>query len=140
MIGSRKRAEVPPTLPLFALPPAPPAALERAAVRPGPPAYMLVFAREYTLNPSRRVVPAGRVVIQVQNIGEDPHDLAVKNAAGRTIAKTPVIRSGRRAQLKLRLAAGRYTLWCRVPRHLEHGMSATFVVKKPATKPARRRA
>ncbi|MCB0881256.1 MAG: hypothetical protein KDC33_03440 [Thermoleophilia bacterium] len=129
---------MPPTLPLFAMPPAPApppahhAVASETAVRRPPPAYMLVFAREFTLNLSRRVVPAGRVVIQVQNIGEDPHDVAVKDARGRTVAATPVIRSGRRAQLSLRLGAGRYTLWCRVPRHLEHGMSATFVVKKPA--------
>lgn len=94
---------------------------------------MLVYAREYTLNPSRRVVPAGRVVIQVVNIGEDPHDVAVRTAAGRTIAATPEVKPrGGRAELKLTLARGRYTLWCRVPGHLEHGMSVPFTVKTPA--------
>ncbi len=106
--------------------------------RPVPVSYMLVYAREFHLQPSRRVVPVGRVVIQVVNIGEDPHDVAVRDARGRSIAATPIIPPRGRHDLRLRLPVGRYTLWCRVPGHLEHGMSVTFHVKKPKT-PVRRR-
>lgn len=121
-------------LPVFALPPMPPAlsAAPRAATR-RPPAYMLVYAREYRLNLSRKVVPEGVVVVQVSNIGEDPHDVAIRNAKGKDVAVTPVIKAnGGRAQMRLRLTRGRYTLWCRVPGHLGHGMKATFIVKVPA--------
>lgn len=115
-----------------ALPPTPPAvvAAPRATVA-RPPAYMFVYAREFRLNTSRKVLPAGRVVIQIENIGEDDHDVAVRTAAGRQLAVTPVIPSRGRAELRLRLPAGRYTLWCRVAGHLDHGMSTTFVVKNP---------
>lgn len=119
-----------------ALPPSPPAVAQAAArvasTRGAQPTYMLLYAREYHLNPSRRVVPVGRVVIQVVNIGEDPHDVALRDPQGREISATPIIRSRKRFEWKMRLSrVGRYTLWCRVPGHLDHGMSTTFVVKKP---------
>lgn len=117
-----------------ALPPTPPALAAPARPVAGrAPAYLLVYAREFRLNLSRKVVPEGVVVIQVSNIGEDLHDVAVRNARGVTIRSTPIIKAnGGRAQMRLRLKRGRYTLWCRVAGHLEHGMSATFVVKVPA--------
>lgn len=81
-----------PALSASATPLATPVARRRAVVRR--PARMLVFASEYKLQPSRRVVPAGRVIIQTKNIGEDDHNLAVRAANGHVLKVTPVIRSG----------------------------------------------
>jgi hypothetical protein len=105
----------------------------RPALRRAPaPARVLVFASEFRLSPSRRVVPAGRVWIQVSNIGEDDHDLAVRRADGRLVAITPVIRPGRVATLKMRLSPGRYTLVCTVAGHEGHGMTAPLTVRRRA--------
>ncbi len=89
---------------------------------------MLVFAREHHLNPSRRVVPAGRVIVQLRNIGEDDHDLAVRSAAGRVVAAMPDVRPGRTGQLRVTLRPGRYLLVCRIAGHEAAGMTAPLRV------------
>jgi uncharacterized cupredoxin-like copper-binding protein len=93
---------------------------------------MLVHANEFRLNPSRRVVPVGVVVVQVKNIGEDDHNLAIRAANGHVLKVTPVLHPGDLGTLRLRLKAGRYWLVCTIPGHEAHGMVRSFTVKKPA--------
>lgn len=116
---------MPPTL-SFAAPPPP-----VAAAAP-PPARMLVFASEHRLNPSRRRMPAGRAIIQMRNIGEDPHDLVVRRADGRVVARMAEVRPGRTGEVRTRLPAGRYRLVCTVTGHEALGMVAAFVVTRRA--------
>ena len=125
-----------PALSASATPLATPVARRRAVVRR--PARMLVFASEYKLQPSRRVVPAGRVIIQTKNIGEDDHNLAVRAANGHVLKVTPVIRSGGLATLRLSLRPGRYWLVCTIPGHEAHGMVRAFIVKRPVRKVVKR--
>lgn len=106
------------------------------AVRTPPPARMLVHASEFRLNPSRRVVPVGRLIVQVKNIGEDDHNLAIRAANGHILRITPVLHPGDLAELRIRLKPGRYWLVCTIPEHEGHGMVTAFTVRKPA---ARRR-
>jgi len=113
--------------PLVAHAPAPRAATAAPVI-----SRMLVHASEYRLNPSRRVVPAGVLVIQVKNIGQDDHDLAVRAANGHILKVTPTLHSGDLGTLRLKLKAGRYWLVCTIPGHEGHGMVRSFTVKKPA--------
>ncbi|MCU0306700.1 MAG: hypothetical protein MUE51_02855 [Thermoleophilia bacterium] len=91
---------------------------------------MLVFAREHRLAPSRRTVPAGRLIAQLRNIGEDDHDLVVRDAAGRVRATTGVVRPGGLGRLTVRLAAGRYDLVCTVGGHEALGMRVAIRVTR----------
>jgi len=120
--------------PLVAHAPAPKAATAAPVI-----SRMLVHASEFRLNPSRRVVPAGVLIIQVKNIGQDDHDLAVRAANGHILKVTPTLHSGDLGTLRLKLKPGRYWLVCTIPGHEGHGMVRSFTVKKPVKKPARRR-
>jgi hypothetical protein len=90
---------------------------------------MLAFATEYRLGTSRAKAPAGVLVAQLQNNGQDDHDLAVRNAQGRIIARTAIVHHGGLGQLRVRLRPGRYQLVCTLADHEARGMRATLVVR-----------
>ena len=96
-----------------------------------PPTRMQVSATEYELALSRRAVKQGRAIIELVNLGEDPHDLALRrNAKGARTYRTKVILHGQTATLSVRLYPGRYTLWCGVGHHRHEGMVATLTVRR----------
>jgi hypothetical protein len=94
------------------------------------PAYILVSAREFHFTPSRRELPAGPVVVQLRNIGEDSHDLAIVNRAGRTVARVPSTRPGTLGKRAVRLTRGRYRLICTIADHARRGMRSQVSVKR----------
>ena len=104
---------------------------------PPPPARrVLVFAREFRFQPSKRVVRPGVVQIQVKNIGEDPHNLVVFNKE-REVARTPIVEPGGLATIRVRLRPGRYTMGCLVHDHFHLGMHKPLIVRaKKTTKKA----
>jgi hypothetical protein len=96
-----------------------------------PPARVQVTASEFELALSRRSVKQGRAIIELVNLGEDPHDLALRrNAKGARTYRTKVVRPERQTNIALRLYPGRYTLWCTVGDHRHHGMIAMLTVKR----------
>jgi hypothetical protein len=94
-----------------------------------PPAHLLAFATEYRIGTSRAKAPAGVLVAQLQNNGQDDHDLAVRNARGQIIASTKVVHHGGLGQLRVRLKPGRYQLVCTLADHEARGMRAVLVVR-----------
>jgi len=106
---------------------------------PAPPARMLAFADEFRFNTSRDVVPAGALILQVKNIGEDDHDFRITGPNGVARAETGVVKPGRLEQIRMRLAQGRYTYLCTVADHAERGMSGTLVVRAVKKKKRPRR-
>ena len=94
-----------------------------------PPARLLAFASEFRLGTSRAKAPAGVLVAQLKNNGEDDHDLVVRNARGRIVASTGVVRHGALGQLRVRLRPGRYVLVCTLADHEARGMRAVLVVR-----------
>lgn len=94
------------------------------------PAQMQVVAHEYSFTLSRLHVKAGAAVIELANFGQDPHDLRLQRRGARHIAGLGVVAPGQRADLTLRLAPGRYSLWCSVANHRQLGMRATLIVTK----------
>ncbi len=107
-----------------------------AVGRHGPalPARMLIYAQEWSLWPSRSVVPAGRVTVQLSNRGMDAHDLRIRrvNQTGAMIGRgegVAMTASGRLRQSTWRLGAGAYELYCSMPGHAARGMQARLRVK-----------
>jgi hypothetical protein len=92
-----------------------------------PPARMLVYAREWSLWPSRTSLPAGRVTVQLYNRGEDAHDLRIRRR-GHTVGTLAVTKSGALGQASWRLARGTYELYCSLPGHRAKGMHVTLRV------------
>ncbi len=100
-----------------------------AASRPAP-ARVQVTANEYRLALSRVQIRRGPVVVELYNLGEDDHDLALRRMAkGARTYRIHVVAPGRVAELEARLAPGRYALWCTLADHRARGMRATLVVR-----------
>lgn len=94
------------------------------------PARLGVSASEFHLVLSRASVKAGRVTIQLQNAGQDVHDLRVRRIGGTRTYSFPVTSPGGRSTLTLRLLPGRYRLWCSVADHAQLGMRAVLRVRR----------
>ena len=95
-----------------------------------PPPPVGVGAREYRLAAYRTSVPRGLVRFNLANYGEDGHDLVVRDAAGRELARSGEVRAGKRATLQLRLAPGTYRLVCDLADHEARGMRTTLRVTR----------
>jgi plastocyanin len=92
------------------------------------PARVLGFADEFRFNLSRAGFPAGRVVLQLKNIGEDDHDLRIIGPRGAPRAETGTVKPGDLGEIRTTLARGRYTYLCTVADHAARGMRGSFVV------------
>ncbi len=106
---------------MFALVATPPLA-------PPPPARILAFGDEFRFNLSQMRIPAGRLVLQLKNIGEDDHDLRIIGPNGTMRAETGRVRPDRLGTLRTTLARGRYTYVCTVADHQTRGMRGAFQV------------
>ena len=88
-----------------------------------------VTAVEYSFALSRTTVPAGKVILEFVNRGQDEHNLNVATGEGSLagwFADTPA-RGVRDQAFELR--SGTYTLFCSLPEHAKKGMKATLVAE-----------
>jgi plastocyanin len=94
------------------------------------PARVQVVAKEYSLTLSRGEVPAGRVIVEFVNGGEDPHNLHLEEpAAGSEAEAFPNSSPKSHTDLAIDLRPGSYTLFCSLPGHEAKGMKATLAVR-----------
>jgi plastocyanin len=123
-------------VPLAAAPIVP--APEPAAPAPPPPDpepepeanRLAVKAAEFYFVLSRPSVEPGEVTIELNNQGEDPHNLNVLlegDDEGKAL-QFPETDSEERSVETFDLPAGKYKLWCSLPEHEEQGMTATLQV------------
>jgi plastocyanin len=69
------------------------------------------------------------VAIELNNQGEDPHDLnLLRDGDEGQPLNIPLTGSLQRTTERFTLPAGTYRLWCDLPEHDERGMHATLVV------------
>ncbi len=93
------------------------------------PARVQVVAREYSYTLSRASVPAGPVILEYVDAGEDPHNLnAVPTAGGPQVASFGLVQPGTHTDEQFTFPAGTYTLFCSLPGHAQMGMMATLSV------------
>jgi plastocyanin len=79
---------------------------------------------------SRPTVPAGKVIIEFVNHGQDEHNLnAVEETEGSVAGSLPNTPSNGHLSLTVDLRPGDYTLFCSLPGHEAKGMKATLVVE-----------
>ncbi len=98
------------------------------------PARLLVYAQEWSLWPSRTSLPAGKVIVQLANRGQDAHDLAIRAVNRRGAIKgaaqlLATVRSGALGQASWHLRPGRYMLYCTLPGHSRKGMHTVLIVQ-----------
>ena len=110
-------------LPVVVTPPSP-------TPPPAPPARLGVTAREWSLVLSRQVLAAGPAVVELQNLGEDAHNLRLERVDGSgTPLNVPLAESGERKSASATLPAGVYKVYCALPGHDALGMHATLDVR-----------
>ena len=88
-----------------------------------------VKAEEWSYTLSRPEVPAGEVIVELNNLGEDPHNLNLQLEDGSgPEASIPATGPSGQAKARFALPAGSYRMWCSLDGHEALGMSATLVV------------
>jgi plastocyanin len=94
------------------------------------PARVQVTAKEYSFTLSRPEVPAGEVIVEFLNRGEDPHNLHLAEGSdqGPQAGAFPNTAPGVHADLEIEMRPGSYTLFCSLPGHEAKGMKATLTV------------
>jgi plastocyanin len=94
------------------------------------PARLGVTAREWSLVLSRQTLAPGRAVVQLQNFGEDAHDLRIERVDGTgTPLSIPLAEAGEQQSASGTLSAGTYKVYCALPGHDAMGMHATLEVR-----------
>lgn len=88
--------------------------------------------KSYTL--SRQTVRSGQLKIQLQNKGEDPHDMDIQRLgpSGETIGEVveiPITEPGENSDATVTVEPGRYRMWCNLFSHAKEGMEATVTVE-----------
>ncbi len=119
----------------------PPAAAPAPALAPAPmptpaapepepgPARLSVKALEFSFTLSRPSLPAGEAIVELNNQGEDPHNLRLQLEGGEEEPlEVPEAGPLEHRTAKFDLPAGSYRLWCSLPQHDEWGMNATLLV------------
>ncbi len=106
------------------------AAPATAGKKPVVRARVQVVAQEFDFSLSRRTIKAGPATVQLANFGEDAHDLRLKRVGGSKTLALATVQPGETADLRAKLAAGRYVLWCSIADHRQLGMEAQLLVKK----------
>ena len=94
------------------------------------PARLGVTATEFHLMLSRASVKAGVVEIELQNDGQDPHDLRVRRVGGSHTFNVPLVDPGKRRTVAIHVKPGSYRLWCSVADHRALGMQAVLRVRR----------
>jgi plastocyanin len=97
---------------------------------PTPPARLGVTAREWSLVLSRQTLSAGPAIVELQNLGEDAHNLRLERVDGSgTPLDVPLAESGEHKSASGTLPAGIYKVYCALPGHDAMGMHATLDVR-----------
>jgi plastocyanin len=101
---------------------------------PAGPAHVEVTAEDteaFRFVLSRPSVPAGKVVIEFVNHGQDEHNLNTLEPGGEPApgGSLPKTAPNAHPTLSLNLHAGSYTFFCSLPGHEAKGMKATLKVE-----------
>lgn len=103
-----------------------------APTTPSAPARVEVTAEDsegFRFVLSRPSVPAGKVIIEFVNHGQDEHNLnAVGPPEGSVVGSLPNALPSAHPSLTVNLRPGSYTLFCSLPGHEAKGMKATLIV------------
>lgn len=128
---SRHRQAHPPTITHPATEPTPTPSTPGGTTTPPPQqiAHLQVTEREFSIIPSRTTVAGGAVAVELDNRGEDPHNLRVERTDGRATAfDFDLARPGSVTTKTLDLGAGTWKLYCTLPGHDAMGMHAQITV------------
>ena len=99
-----------------------------APATPLPSGVIAVEAKEYEFVPATLTVTAGMVTFSVRNSGSQEHQLEIYSGEIR-VDGIASLAAGATKDLSVNLAAGSYTLICRLNGHDQLGMKGTVTVQ-----------
>jgi hypothetical protein len=76
-----------------------------------------VVAHEFSFALSRVTIKAGPAIVELDNQGEDAHDLRMQRVGGSRVYTWPTVLPGRYSDREYRLLPGTYVLWCSIADH-----------------------
>jgi len=92
---------------------------------------LLVTGREYSLILSRARIDPGPSIVQLQNSGEDAHNLRMRRVGGTRIFGAPKTEPGELSEFDAHLRRrSTYVLYCSVADHRALGMEAHLRVRR----------
>ncbi len=101
-----------------------------SAARPKPPVAIGVAQREFHITAYRKVVKPGAVRLNVQNYGEDTHNLVVRGPHG-YLLRGPDLLPGAHDTINAKLLRrGTYLLLCTRANHQQLGMRTKITVRR----------
>jgi hypothetical protein len=129
MVGVNPFAAAPAPDPIPEVPVTDPAPPPTPAPPPAP-ARLGVVAREWSLTLSRTSLAAGPALVELQNFGEDAHNLRIERTDGPGAPlELPLAESGERQKAGGTLTPGEYRVYCTLPGHEAQGMRARLDVR-----------
>lgn len=110
--------------------PTPPTPIAPPFEEPKPQVSRLgVKAVEYSYTLSRPEVSAGETIVELNNQGEDPHNLVLEHeGSADPLLEIPATPSVSQASAGFTLSPGTYRLYCSLYKHEAKGMEATLTV------------
>ncbi len=88
-----------------------------------------VTAVEYSFTLSRTTVPAGKVILEFVDKGQDEHNLNALGPEGELASTFANQQPGSVVDQTVVLKKGSFTLFCSLPEHEKKGMKATLLVE-----------
>jgi plastocyanin len=121
-------AAPPPVLPTPQAPP-PFVPLPQEPQPESPASHLSVKAAEWSYTLSRPEVDSGEVIVELNNQGEDNHNLKLqREGSGDPPLAVPEAAPDERTTARMALPPGTYRLYCSLFQHDEKGMHATLLV------------
>ena len=88
-----------------------------------------VTMTEYKFDPSDISVAHGKVVFFLVNSGSTQHDMAIRDSSNNRVAVSELVSPGDSSVFTVDdIAAGKYTIYCTQPGHLDLGMKGSLTV------------
>ncbi|HET9780483.1 MAG TPA: plastocyanin/azurin family copper-binding protein [Candidatus Dormibacteraeota bacterium] len=94
-----------------------------------PSGSIQVTMTEFKFDPSSITHASGNIVFWLVNSGSTQHDMAIRDASGKTIATSELVSAGDTQEFDVKgIVAGTYTFFCTQPGHEGSGMKGTLTV------------
>jgi plastocyanin len=89
---------------------------------------LIVKMKDFSFDPNRITVPAGKVTLKLQNYGRYTHDLRIHTPSGGTLAESGRVGAGFEHDFTITLTPGTYNFDCSVSNHAKRGMTGVLTV------------
>ncbi len=91
-------------------------------------ATILIKLKDFSFDPNKITVPAGKVTLKLQNYGRYTHDLRIHTLSGGVLAESGRVGAGFEHDMTVTLTPGTYQFDCSVSNHAKRGMTGTLTV------------